>query len=66
MVDVKNKVRLYRAMTNLTQEELAKKVGVSRQTIISIENESSDPSLQLAMKMARLFKVRVEDLFSLE
>ena len=66
MVDVKNKVRLYRAMTNLTQEELAKKVGVSRQTIISIENESSDPSLQLAMKMARLFKVRVEDLFSLD
>ena len=63
---MKNKVRLYRAMTNLTQEELAKKVGVSRQTIISIENESSDPSLQLAMKMARLFKVRVEDLFSLE
>ncbi len=66
MVDVKNKVRLYRAMTNLTQEELAKKLGVSRQTIISIENESSDPSLQLAMKMARLFKVRVEDLFSLD
>ncbi len=63
---MKNKVRLYRAMTNLTQEELAKKVGVSRQTIISIENESSDPSLQLAMKMARLFKVRVEDLFSLD
>ena len=63
---MKNKVRLYRAMTNLTQEELAKKVGVSRQTIIAIENESSDPSLQLAMKMARLFKVRVEDLFSLD
>jgi len=63
---MKNKIRLYRAMTNLTQEELAKKVGVSRQTIISIENESSDPSLQLAMKMARLFKVRVEDLFSLD
>jgi putative transcriptional regulator len=63
---MKNKVRLYRAMTNLTQEELAKKLGVSRQTIISIENESSDPSLQLAMKMARLFKVRVEDLFSLD
>ncbi len=63
---MKNKVRLYRAMTNLTQEELAKKLGVSRQTIISIENESSDPSLKLAMKMARLFKVRVEDLFSLD
>lgn len=66
MIDVKNKVRLYRAMTNLTQEELAKKLGVSRQTIISIENESSDPSLQLAMKMGRLFKVRVEELFSLD
>jgi putative transcriptional regulator len=66
VIDVKNKVRLYRAMTNLTQEELAKKLGVSRQTIISIENESSDPSLQLAMKMARLFKVRVEELFSLD
>jgi putative transcriptional regulator len=66
VVEVKNKVRLYRAMTNLTQEELAKKPGISRQTIISIEKESSDPSLQLAMKMARLFKVRVEDLFSLD
>jgi putative transcriptional regulator len=66
VVEVKNKVRLYRAMTNLTQEELAKKLGISRQTIISIEKESSDPSLQLAMKMARLFKVRVEDLFSLD
>ncbi len=63
---LKNKVRLYRAMTNLTQQDLAKKLGVSRQTIISIESESSDPSLHLAMRAARLFKVRVEDLFSLE
>jgi putative transcriptional regulator len=63
---MRNKVRLYRAMTNLTQEELAKKLGVSRQTIISIEKESSDPSLQLAMRAARLFKIRVEELFSLD
>jgi len=61
---MKNKVRMYRAMTNITQEELAKKVGVTRQRIIAIENERSDPSLKLAMRMPRLFKVRVEDLFS--
>lgn len=63
---MKNKVRMYRAMTNLTQEELAKKLGISRQRIVSIESEGSDPSLELALRMARLFKVRVEDLFSLD
>ena len=63
---MKNKVRMYRAMTNLTQEELAKKLGISRQRIVAIESEGSDPSLELALRMARLFKVRVEDLFSLE
>ncbi|OPY34806.1 MAG: Helix-turn-helix domain protein [Methanomassiliicoccales archaeon PtaU1.Bin124] len=63
---VKNKVRMYRAMTNLTQEELAKKLGVSRQRMVAIESESSDPSLELALRMARFFKVRVEDLFSLD
>jgi putative transcriptional regulator len=63
---MKNKVRMYRAMTNITQEELAKKVGISRQRIIAIENEGSDPSLKLALKMARLFKVRVEDLFQVD
>jgi putative transcriptional regulator len=57
---------MYRAMTNLTQEELAKKLGVSRQRIVAIESERSDPSLDLALRMARLFKVRVEDLFSLD
>jgi len=63
---MKNKVRMYRAMTNLTQEELAKKLGVSRQRIVAIESEDSAPSLELAMRMARFFKVRTEDLFSLE
>lgn len=63
---MKNKVRMYRAITNLTQEELAKKVGVSRQRIIAIESEGSDPSLELAFRMSRLFKVRVEELFSPE
>jgi putative transcriptional regulator len=63
---VKNKVKMYRAITNLTQEELAKKLSITRQRIIAIEAETSDPSLDLAMRMARLFKVRVEELFSLE
>lgn len=63
---MKNKIRMYRAMTNITQEELAKKVGVSRQRIIAIESEGSDPSLKLALKMSRLFKVRVEDLFQID
>ena len=53
-------------MTNQTQEELAKKLGVSRQRVVAIESERSDPSLELAMRMARLFKVRVEDLFSFD
>jgi putative transcriptional regulator len=57
---------MYRAMTNITQEELAKKVGVSRQRIIAIESETSDPSLKLALKMSRLFKVRVEDMFQID
>lgn len=63
---MKNKLRMYRAMTNVTQEELAKKVGVSRQRIIAIENEGSDPSLKLALRISRLFKVRVEDLFQID
>lgn len=63
---MKNKVRMYRAMTNITQEELSKKLGVSRQRIIAIEAESSNPSLELALRMSRLFKVRVEDLFYLD
>lgn len=63
---MKNKVRMYRAITNLTQEELAKKLGVSRQTIVAIERERTDPSLRLGLRMARLFKVRVEDIFYLE
>jgi len=63
---MKNKIRMYRAMTNITQEELAKKVGVSRQRIIAIENECSDPSLKLAFRISRLFKVRVEELFTPE
>jgi putative transcriptional regulator len=51
-------------MHDLTQESLAKKLGVTRQTIISIESGKYDPSLGLAFKIAGLFKVKIEDVFS--
>jgi len=60
---MKNKLRVYRAVYNLTQEELAKKLGVSRQTIIAIEKGKYDPSLRLAFKIARFFGVKIEDIF---
>jgi len=61
---MKNKLKVYRAMHNLTQEQLADKIGVSRQTVIAIENDKYLPSLGLAFKIARLFKVKVEDIFT--
>lgn len=60
---VKNKLKVYRAMNELTQEQLADKLEVSRQTVIAIESNKYLPSLGLALKMAKLFKVRVEDIF---
>ena len=60
---MKNRLRVFRAMHNLTQEELAKSLGVSRQTIIAIEKGKYDPSLRLAFKIARFFGVRIEDIF---
>ncbi len=62
-IDVKNKLRVYRAMHDLTQEALADKVGVTRQTIISIEKGNYDPSLGLAFKIAGFFQVRIEEVF---
>ena len=53
-------------MHNLTQEQLADKIGISRQTVIAIERDKYLPSLGLAFKIARLFKVKVEDIFSYE
>lgn len=60
---MKNKLKVFRAMHNLTQEQLADKIGVSRQTVIAIESDKYLPSLGLAFKIARLFKVKVEDIF---
>ena len=60
---MKNRLKVYRAMHDMTQEDMARKLGVTRQTIISIEKGRYDPSLALAFKMARLLKVRIEDVF---
>ena len=63
---MKNKVEFYRKKLNLTQEELAQKLGVSRQTIHSIESEKYQPSIVLAFKFSKLFKVAIEEIFSFE
>ena len=60
---MKNKLKVYRAMHNLTQEQLADKLGITRQTVIAIESDKYLPSLGLAFKLAELFKVKVEDIF---
>ncbi len=63
---MKNRVRELREKHNITQEELAKAVGVTRQTIIAIEKGKYDPSLKLAFKIARFFGVKIEDVFIYE
>lgn len=63
---MKNNIKVYRAMHDLTQENLAEKVGVTRQTIHAIEKGKYDPSLELAFKLARLFDVCIEDIFLYE
>jgi len=60
---VKNRIKEMRGRFGLTQELLAEKVGVSRQTIIAIENGRYNPSLALAYRLARVFSCRIEDLF---
>ncbi|MGI5920181.1 MAG: helix-turn-helix transcriptional regulator [Syntrophomonadaceae bacterium] len=60
---MKNRLKVYRAMYDLTQEGLATKLGVTRATINSIENGKYDPSLKLAFQIAQFFKVNIEDVF---
>ena len=60
---MKNQVRTLRTRQNLAQGQLAEAMGVSRQTINSIENERYTPSLPLAMALARYFCVTVEEMF---
>ena len=61
----KNKLKEYRENARLSQERMAEMVTVSRKTIISIEKGRYVPSLELALKFAKLFDCRVEDMFGL-
>ena len=63
---MKNKLRELRRNQQLTQEELAELIGVSRQAINAIEKEKFDPSLPTAFKMSKLFKMSIEELFLFE
>jgi putative transcriptional regulator len=60
---MKNRLKVFRAMHDLTQEALADKLRVTRQTVVSIENGKYDPSLPLAFRIANLFNVKIEDVF---
>ena len=60
---MKNRLKVFRAMHDLTQESLAGKLGVTRQTVVSIENGKYDPSINLAFRISRLFNVTIEDVF---
>ena len=63
---MKNRLKVLRAEHNWTQEQLAQRVGVSRQAINAIETEKYDPSLPLAIKLGKLFGKPVEEMFALD
>ncbi|MPL71621.1 hypothetical protein SDC9_17398 [bioreactor metagenome] len=63
---MKNKIKVYRAMHDLTQDALAKELGVTRQTILAIEKGKYDPSLDLAFSIARYFHTTVEEIFQFD
>ncbi|ACL16987.1 helix-turn-helix transcriptional regulator [Methanosphaerula palustris] len=63
---MKNKIKVFRAMNDLTQENLGVAIGVNRQTILAIEKGKYVPSLDLAFKIARYFGVNIEDMFIYE
>lgn len=60
---MKNKIKVFRAMHDLTQEDLAQAVGVTRQTILAIEKGKYVPSLDLAFRISRNFHVNIEEVF---
>lgn len=65
-IQMKNRIKVYRAIYDLTQENLASELGVTRQTILAIEKGKYDPSLELAFNIARYFGVNIEDIFLFE
>lgn len=63
---MRNTIKVQRAIANITQEQLAQKLGVTRQTIHAIETNKYVPSTLLALKMAQLFQTSVQEIFILE
>ena len=62
-MELKTKIKEYRAKYNLSQKELAKRVGVRRETIGNLENGKYNPSLKLASDIAKVFNIAIEELF---
>lgn len=63
---MKNRIKELRKARGLRQEDLAKLLGVSRQTVVAMENNKYDPTLALALRVARLLEMPVESIFTLE
>lgn len=63
--ELQNQIKVQRAIKNVTQDELASKIGVTRKTINTIENGKFVPSTILAIRLARFFEIKVEELFNL-
>ena len=61
-----NRIRELRARDNLTQSDLARKVGVRRETIVFLEKNKYNPSLKLAHDIAKVFGMKIEEVFNLE
>ena len=61
---MKNKIRVRRAMREITQEELAAALGVTRQTLIAIEQGKYSPTLELAFRLCNVYGVRIDDAFA--
>lgn len=64
MAEINNRIKVYRAERDMTQEDLAEKIGVTRQTIIAIEKNKYVPSLELAYKIAKYFGKTIEEVFT--
>ena len=65
-LNIANRLHILRAENNITQEELAREIGVTRATIIAIEKRDYNPSLELAFRLARYFKTDINAIFSIK
>ena len=63
---MKNKIKIYRSIKGVSQQELAEKMDVSRQTLNAIENGKYHPTLLLGMRLSEFFECKIEELFEME